>query len=312
MKPELLVITPVYGPTLAALEREYVVHKLWQADEPQKLMQSVAGRVRGLVTTGLFGFTREHLEALPKLEVVACFGLGHGSLDLAAANERGVIVTNTPDRTSESVADVAMGLMLGVMRRICESDRFIRSGAWKAKATPLGRELGGKTCGIVGFGGIGRSVAHRAEAFGMSICYYGPRQKGDVPYRYYADLVATAHDADCLVIACPETPQTRGLVDADVLAALGVDGFLVNVARGAIVDETALIAALQKKEIAGAGLDVFWNEPHAPQALLALDNVVLTPHIGTTTRENREERGAKLLANLRAHFSGERVLNPVE
>jgi lactate dehydrogenase-like 2-hydroxyacid dehydrogenase len=163
----------------------------------------------------------------------------------------------------------------------------------------------GKTCGIIGMGRIGREVAVRAAGFGMSISYFGPRQKADLPYRYYDDLAALARDADCLVVACALSPATRNLVDVRILEALGREGFLVNIARGAIVDEPALIAALQNKTIAGAALDVFADEPHVPAALMQMDNVVLAPHMGTGTREVREGRSEKLLHDLRAHFAGE-------
>jgi lactate dehydrogenase-like 2-hydroxyacid dehydrogenase len=311
MKPDILLLTPLYAPTLAELELEFTVHKLWTAPDPDAFMHELSGRVRGAVTTGLAGFKRSHVEALPKLEIIACFGTAHGTLDLAAAKERRVIVTNTPDWMTETVADLALGLLIAVMRRICEADRFVRAGKWPAGPFPMGSELRGKTCGIVGLGNIGRGVARRAEAFGMSVCYYGPRQKPDVAYPYHADLEAMARLSDCLVVACPATAATRNLVDARILDALGPEGFLINVARGAIVDEPALIAALTSRRIAGAGLDVFRDEPRVPAELIAMEHVVIVPHIGSYTREIREERGAKLLANLRAHFAGKPVLTPV-
>ena len=257
MKPEILLLAPIYAPTLAELETEFTVHKLWTARDADAFMNELSGRVRGAVTTGLAGFKRSHIEALPKLEIIACFGTAHGTLDLAAAKEHRVIVTNTPDWMTETVADLALGLLIAVMRRICEADRFVRAGKWPAGPFPMGSELRGKTCGIVGLGNIGRGVARRAEAFGMSVCYYGPRQKPDVAYPYYADLEAMARRSDCLVVACPATAATRNLVDERILDALGPEGFLVNVARGSIVDEPALCAALASLRIAGAGLDVF-------------------------------------------------------
>lgn len=308
---EILVLAPFYAPTLAELEREYIVHKLWTARDPDAYMKEACGDVRGMVTTGLKGYARRHVEALPRLEIIGIFGVGHDALDLAAARERRVVVINTPAGTAESVADLATGLILAVMRRICENDRFVRAGKWPAGPPPLGSELTGKTCGIIGLGQIGRGVAQRAEAFGMSVCYHGPRRKQDVAYPYHPDLESMARLSDCMVVACPATPATRNLVNARILDALGPDGFLVNVARGSIVDEAALIAALTDKRIAGAGLDVFWDEPRVPAELIGKENVVIVPHIGSSTRENREERRAKLLANLRAHFAGKPVLTPV-
>jgi lactate dehydrogenase-like 2-hydroxyacid dehydrogenase len=311
MKPEILVLVPIYAPTLAALEREYTVHKLWSARDPDALVKEVSGRVRGAVTTGASGMSSGLVEALPRLEIVGCFGTPRGTVDLAAAKGRGVIVTNTPDSITGDVADLAMGLIVAVMRRIAEADRFVRAGRWLFGLLPPGSGLSGKTCGIIGLGAIGRGIAKRAEAFGMSVCYHGPRRKHDATYAYYPELVRLAHESDCLVVACPSTPQTRSLVDARILDALGPDGYLINIARGPIVDEQALIAALREKRIAGAALDVFWDEPRVPAELVAMEQVVLAPHIGSTTREIREERGVKLLANLRAHFAGQPVLTPL-
>jgi hydroxypyruvate reductase len=311
MKPEILALARFYPPTLAELERQYTLHKLWTAQDPAAYMTELSQRVRGVVTTGLAGISRQQMEALPKLEIVSSFGNPRGTVDVAAARERGVVVTNTPDAITKPVADLAMGLVLAVMRRICESDRFVRSGQWLTRTMAMGRELGGKTCGIVGLGRIGREFSKLAEAFGMLPRYHGPRRKEGATFPYHADLEELARLSDCLVVTCPLTPETRGLIDAHILDALGPDGFLVNVARGPVVDEQALITALQEGRIAGAGLDVFWDEPRVPPALTAMDNVVLLPHMGSSTREVREERGRKLLANLRAHFDGKPVPNPV-
>lgn len=311
MKPEILVLVPIYAPTLAALEREYAVRKLWLEKDPDAYLKEACGRVRGVVTTGLAGCDSRTLDALPALEIIACFGSPRTTLAFDAAAARGVIVTNTPDSITATVADLAVGLLIAVMRRICESDRFIRAGKWPDGVFPPGRELGGKICGIIGLGAIGREVAKRVEVFGMSVRYCGPNRKPDVAWPYHADLESMARASDCLVVTCPSTPETKGMVNARILSALGPNGFLVNVARGAIVDERALIAALKGKAIAGAGLDVFWDEPRVPAELTGLDNVVMLPHIGSTTREIREERGRKVLANLRARFAGEPVPNPV-
>lgn len=314
MKPEILVLTPIYAPTLAVLEREYSVRKMWLEPDPDACLKTECAHVRGIVTTGLKGFSRHVIDALPGLEIIACFGNPHGTgaEDRAGAARRGIVVTNTPDEITATVADLAMGLIVATLRRICAGDRFVRAGKWVASPPPPGRALGGKTCGIVGMGRIGSEIAKRAGAFGMAVRYHGPRRKPDVNYPYDADLESMARQSDCLVVMCPETPETRGMVNARVLEALGPDGFLVNVARGAIVDQAALIAALKNGRIAGAGLDVYWDEPRVPADLLAMENVVLSPHTGSTTLEIREERGRKLLANLAAHFAGKRVPFPVE
>jgi lactate dehydrogenase-like 2-hydroxyacid dehydrogenase len=311
MKPELLLTKPIYEPAMTGLEREFTLHKLWAAPQPDAYLRRACGKVRAAVTTTTAGFSRRDFDALPRLEILACFGPYYELLDLAAAKERGVAVTYTPDSTAEPVADLAMGMIVAVMRRLCEADRFVRAGKWPAGVFDSGREVRGKTCGIVGFGRIGREIAKRAAGFDMSVCYCGPRVKDGVPYPYFADLESMARRSDVLVVTCPSTPRTRNLVDARILGALGAEGFLVNVARGAIVDEEALIAALESGQIAGAALDVFRDEPHVPAALLKTDNVVLAPHIGTSTREIRDERTRKLLANLRAHFAGQPLLHPV-
>lgn len=311
VKPELLVVTPIYPPTLAALEREYTVHELWLAEDREALLAEVSGQVRGVVTVGSIGLAPGLIESLPRLEIVSCFGNPHGTVDLGAAKTRGVVVTNTPDSITEAVAELAIGLVIAVMRKICETDRFVRAGKWLAGLPPMGTDLRGKTCGIVGLGAIGRGVARRAEACGMSVCYHGPREKPGVAYPYCADLEEMARRSDCLVVACWLTPETRGLVDSRILGALGPGGFLVNIARGPVVEEAALIAALKNGQIAGAALDVYWDEPRVPAALLGMENVVLVPHIGSSTLEVREARGKKLLANLRAHFAGKPAPNPI-
>jgi lactate dehydrogenase-like 2-hydroxyacid dehydrogenase len=310
-KPEILLTLPIYPPVVADLEREFTVHRLWTAEDGQKFVKDVGTGVRAVVTSGIRGCSREMIEALPALELIACFGTPHGTIDHESALKRGIVVTNTPDSITDTVAELAAGMTVALMRRICENDRFVRAGRWPQGAPSAGNTLMGKRCGIVGLGRIGRATAVRLEAFGMSIAYQGPRRKADVRYAYHAEVESLARESDCLVVTCPLTPETRNLIDAKVLAALGPEGFLVNVARGPIVEETALLAALTRKTIAGAALDVFWDEPRVPGALMEMDNVVLLPHVGSTTSEVREERGRKLMANLHAHFSGRPVPNPI-
>jgi hydroxypyruvate reductase len=310
-KPELLLVKPIYMPALAELERDFTVRKLWTEADPASYMAQHCGNVRAALTRTPIGFTRGEFEALPKLEIIACFGPTYELIDLSAAKERGVVVTHTPDSTAEPVADLAMGMIVAVMRRLCEADRFVRSGAWPDAVFDTGRDVHGKTLGIVGFGKIGQQIAKRAAGFDLSVCYHGPRRKDGVAYPYFDDLESMARVVDCLVVACPLTPQSRNLVDARVLRALGPEGFLVNVARGAVVDEDALITALIDKRIAGAALDVFRDEPHVPAALRQMDNVMLAPHIGTSTSEVRERRSRMLLGDLRAYFAGERLRHQV-
>lgn len=309
-KPEIALTRSIYRPAMEALEAQYTVHRLWLADDPLQMLRELGPRIRALVTPGITGFTRAEIEAMPKLEIIALFG-SNKTLDLAPARERGIPVTNTPDSISSGVADLAVGLMIASMRRISECDRYVRSGTWPTSVPPVGREVRGKVCGIVGLGNIGMAVAKRAAACNMTVRYHGPRRKDGVSYPYHEDVLSLARDSDCLVVTCPLTPATRNLIDAKVLDALGADGFLVNVARGPIVDEDALIAALRERRIAGAGLDVFRDEPQVPEALRALDNVVMTPHVGSTTLEIREGRKRMVLENLRAHFAGEPLLSPL-
>ena len=309
-KPDLLLTRAIYAPAQAALDAEYAVHRLWTAPDADAFLREVGPRIRALVTPGITGFTRALLDALPALEIVALFG-SNKTLDLAPARERKIPVTNTPDSISEGVADLACGLMIASMRRIVECDRFVREGRWANGVPPVGREVRGKTCGVIGLGRIGIAVARRAEACGMQVRYQGPRRKPEVAWPFHEDVLSLARASDCLVVTCPSTPATRNLIDATVLDALGADGFLVNVARGAIVDETALIAALRERRIAGAGLDVFRDEPQVPAALRELDNVVMTPHVGSTTLEIREGRKRMVVENLRAHFAGQPLLSPL-
>lgn len=310
-KPDVLVLHRIFAPTLAELEARYTVHKLWLAPDRMALLHDIAPRVRAAVTAGLLGCDAATMEALPKLEIIASFGSPRASLDFDAARARGIVCTHTPDEITEAVADLALGLMIDIMRGVTRGDRFIREGRWEKELARPGHEVRKKKCGVVGLGSIGKFVATRVTAFGMPVAYHGPRRK-EVPFPYYDNLEALAREVDVLIVCCPLTPETRGLVTPKVLDALGPEGYLVNVARGPIVDEAALTQALRDHRIAGAGLDVFWDEPHVPQTFREFDNVVLAPHIGSSTIEVRIERGRKVLANLEAHFAGKPVPHPVE
>lgn len=311
MKPELVIIRAIYEPTIAELERDFTVHRLWLQTDADAFLSDHGGKVRAVVTTTPYGFSLADFARFPKLEMLGCFGPYYTLIDRAAAQQRGVKITHTPGSTAEPVADLAMGMIIAVMRRLCESDRFVRAGKWTAGVFPAGTEVRGKTCGIIGFGRIGREIARLAGAFGMRICYHGPRRKDDADFEYFADLEAMARAVDCLVVTCALTETTRDLVDARILTALGPDGYLVNVARGPIVDEDALIAALGSSGIAGAALDVFRDEPQVPAALRDMENVVLAAHIGTSTKEVRENRHRMLLTDMRAWLAGQPLQYPV-
>jgi lactate dehydrogenase-like 2-hydroxyacid dehydrogenase len=302
-------------PALAdAVEREFNVHKLWLASDRAAFLAELAPRIRGIVTNGPVGASAELIDALPNLEIISSSGVGTDAIDLAAAKRRGVIVTNTPGVLNECVADTGLMLMLAVVRRLGESERFVRAGKWATARFPLATSLGGKTCAILGMGNIGRAVAKRAAACGMQIAYLSRSPKPELAslgYTAYTDVQALARDADVLMLTLPGGAETRHMVDERLLNALGPTGYLINIARGSVVDEAALIRALQSGGIAGAGLDVFEDEPQVPAALLALDNVVLTPHIGSATIETRAAMSALTFDNLNAHFSGRPVLTPV-
>lgn len=308
---EILSVAPFYPASFATMEREFTVHRSWEAKARNALLAEVGGRIRGIQTTGGRGADAGLIGALPGLEIIACFGVGVDAIDLDAARRRGVIVTNTPDVLTDCVADLAMGLVVATLRRIIQGDRHVRSGQWQAGAMPLARRVGGKTMGIVGYGRIGKAVARRAEAFGMQLVYHGRKRQAGVAHRYYANLVEMARDCDVLMVTCPGGNATRHLVSAEVLAALGPEGTLVNVARGSVVDEHALVEALASGRLGAAGLDVFESEPKVPEALTAMDNVVLQPHVGSGTHETYKAIGDLTVDNLRTHFAGGQVLTPV-
>jgi hydroxypyruvate reductase len=308
---EVLSVGPFYAPSYETMERDFTVHKLWQAKDRAALIAEVGRRVRAIQTGGGHGADAKLMDALPKLEIIACFGVGVDAVDLDAARQRGVIVTNTPEVLNECVADLAMGLTIATLRRISLGDRFVRAGSWLKGALPLAQKVGGKTMGILGYGRIGKAIAKRAEAFGMHIVYHGRKPQAGVAHKYYASLTEMARDCDVLMVICPGGAATRHIVNAEVLKALGPQGTLINVARGSVVDEPALVKALADGTLGAAGLDVFEAEPKVPEALFAMDQVVLQPHVGSATHETRKAMGDLTVDNLRAHFSGRAVLTPV-
>ena len=311
MKPDILVVAPIMPQVMATVEGMFATHILYEAADREALVARVASDVRAIATRAEVGADRALIARLPQLEIIASYGVGVDAIDLAAAREHGVVVTNTPDVLTEDVADMALALLLAVQRRVCEGDRYVRSGAWQGGAMRLTTRVGGRRLGIVGLGRIGRAIAHRAQAFGMNVAYHGRREQPDAGLRYYAEVVALARDSDILVLSCPGGEATRGLVGTAVLDALGPAGVLVNVARGSVVDEAALVSALVGGGIAGAGLDVFADEPNVPGALCAMDNVVLQPHQASATNETRMAMANLVVDNLKAHFAGEPVLTPI-
>ena len=309
-QPEVLVVAKLWPPMMESLRAAFRVHDRVDQTDPTAFA-AVAPRIRAISASGESKVSRELIAQLPALEIVSVFGVGYDGIDVAAARERGIAVTNTPDVLNDEVADLAIALVLAVARRITQADRYVREGKWANGPMPLARKVSGARLGIVGLGRIGTAIAKRAEAFGMSIAYTARSEKPGAGYRYLASAEALAAEVDFLVVITPGGAGTRKLIDAKVLNALGKDGYLINVARGSVVDEAALIAALQNGTIAGAGLDVFENEPNVPAELLALDSVVVTPHVGSATWQTRRAMADRAFGNLEAHFAGRPLLSPV-
>jgi lactate dehydrogenase-like 2-hydroxyacid dehydrogenase len=282
------------------------------ADKPVADIVAAHGpRIRAIATRGRERTDAALIERLPALEIVANFGVGYDSIDVPAAVRRGILVTNTPDVLDDEVADFTVGLLLATVRRLPQADRWVRGGRWLEAQFPLGPTLRDRTVGLVGMGRIGRRIAKRIAAFDVPVVYHSRRPRSDVPYRHYPDLLAMARDADTLVAVVPGGKETRHLVDARVLEALGPRGILVNVARGSVVDQDALVRALQQGTILAAGLDVFAEEPNVPKALLELDNAVLIPHCGSATHHTRGRMGRLVVDNLVSWFEGRGPLTPV-
>ncbi|MBC8022634.1 MAG: 2-hydroxyacid dehydrogenase [Burkholderiales bacterium] len=311
MKPEILVTGPIYPPTLEALDNAYTTHKLFKAPDRAAMIASIAERITAVASSNSGGIDGATIAKLPKLKVISHFGVGYDTVDVAAAKARGITITNTPDVLTEEVADLAIALLLATVRRVPQGDRYVREGKWLKGAMALTESLQGRTLGIIGMGRIGAAIARRAEACNMKIAYQGPRRKAELPYAYHADPVALAKATGLLMVACPGGEATRGLVSRAVIDALGPKGFIVNIARGSVIDEPALLEALQQNRIAGAGLDVFADEPRVPEAFFALENVVLQPHVASATHQTRTAMGQLVIDNLAAHFAGKALLTPI-
>lgn len=311
MKPDILITGPMYPPTLAELEATYTAHRLWSAEDKEALLASVADKVTAVASSNPRGIDAATIAKLPRLEVISHFGVGYETVDVDAAARRGIKVTNTPDVLTEEVADLAIGLTLATLRRIPQGDKYVRDGKWLKGAMPLAESCQGKRMGVIGMGRIGQSIARRALALNMKVAYQGPNRKAALPYDYFKEPVELAKNCDVLMVACPGGEATRNLVNRAVIEALGPKGYIVNIARGSIIDEPALLEALQANKIAGAGLDVFVDEPRVPEGFFALDNVVLQPHVGSATHTTRKAMGQLVIDNLAAHFAGRPLITPV-
>ncbi len=309
-RPHVLIVARLPQHLLDLLQQHYTCHNLILQPLGEAELAAIAPQIRGIAANGEAKVGREFMARFPALEIVSVFGVGYDGVDVPAARERGIHVTHTPDVLNDDVADLAIALMLATARNVVCADHFARSGEWKNGPFPFTTKVSGARLGIVGLGRIGQAIAKRAAAFDMQISYHN-RSRKDVPYTYAESITALARSVDFLVMITPGGAGTRALVNADVLEALGPKGFLINVARGSVVDEAALIAALKAGTIAGAGLDVFADEPNVPAELAALDNVVLTPHMASGTLVTRTAMADLAFNNLQAHFSGAAVISPV-
>lgn len=308
MRPEVLQIAPMHPRVETELERNYTVHRYWEAQDGAQLLAEVGQRVRAVATIGRLP---PEVLALPKLELVASYGVGYDGVDTTACKARGVHVTNTPDVLNDAVAELTLGMMIALCRRIPQADAFTREGRWPKGNYGLTAELTGAHVGILGLGRIGKEIARRAQAFRMRVSYHGRNAQPFQPYTYYADLTEMARDVDWLVVIAPGSTETRKIVSRGVMEALGPKGSLVNMARGSLIDEPAMIDLLATGRLGGAALDVFADEPDVPDALLALDNVVLAPHQGSATEKTRAAMADLVVENLAAHFAGNPLLTPV-
>ena len=309
-RPDILIVARLPQHLNQRLREHFNCHDL-PAGLSEQALNDIAPSIRAISANGESTVTREFIARFPALEVISVFGVGYDGVDVAAARERGIHVTHTPDVLTDDVADFAMTLLFAVARQVVRADRFARAGEWTKGPFPFTTKVSGARLGIVGLGRIGKAIARRAEGFDMDIAYHNRSPLNDVSWRYAPTLKGLAAEVDFLVLSTPGGANTRALIDAEILEALGPKGFLINVARGSVVDETALIAALKQGKIAGAGLDVFENEPNIPPALAALDNVVLTPHMASGTLITRTAMADLAFDNLAAHFSGKPVLTPV-
>ncbi|WP_225774616.1 2-hydroxyacid dehydrogenase [Pseudomonas sp. Marseille-Q5115] len=310
MKPEVLQLSAILIPEiLEELNAHYTVHRYYEQADKAEFLREHGANIRGVVTGGHTGISREVMEQLPKLEVIAVNGVGTDAVDLAYARDRGIHVTATVGALTEDVADLAIGLLIAACRGLCTGDRYVRAGLWKPTATPLAplplaRQFSGMRVGIVGLGRVGRAVATRASAFGCPIRYTDLKAMDDVPYTFVPNLIELARESDALIVAAA-ADNAQGIINAAVLDALGKGGYLINIARGKLVNEPDLVAALVEGRIAGAGLDVFVDEPEVPPALFGQENVVLQPHRASATVQTRTRMGRMVLASLAATFAGQ-------
>jgi lactate dehydrogenase-like 2-hydroxyacid dehydrogenase len=310
-QPEVLLVGPL-RPVLARGFADFAIHKLGNAASRNASPATMAHIRAMAVSAPVQPIDDALLAALPELQIISSFGVGYDHIDAKAAARRGIIVTHTPDVLTEEVADTAIGLLLNTVRELPQSERYLRAGKWPTGNFPLSRAtLRNRTVGMVGLGRIGIAIAQRLEAFGVPVVYHTRHPRPELGYRHYQRLVDMARDVDTLIVIVPGGPATKNIIDAEIFAALGPNGIVINVARGSVIDEPALIAALREGKILAAGLDVFVAEPHVPEELLAMDNVVLLPHVGSASEFTRAKMDQLLVDNIRAWATGKPPLTPV-
>ena len=310
-RPHLLLMGEYPSWDLDDLASKYTVLRLWEAADQDAFLAEHAPQIRAIATRGDLGASRAIIEKLPNLEIISCYGVGVDAIDLETSKARKIAVTNTPDVLTGDVADLAVGLTLAVCRRIPTGENHVREGHWPAGPMPLVNRVHGKKLGICGFGRIGKTVAHRFSGFDMEIGYFDIQKSPDSACRFFANLEELARWSEILIVTLAGGPSTHNLINKPVLEALGAEGFLVNVSRGTTVDEAALLTALKEKTIAGAGLDVFLNEPNINPEFMAMPNTVLQPHHASGTIETRKAMGQLVRDNLDAHFSSRPLLTQV-
>jgi lactate dehydrogenase-like 2-hydroxyacid dehydrogenase len=314
-KPALLMTGEMMPLVMQGCDAAFQVHRYWEAADRDAYLKQVGPSVQAICTGTFTGVktTDAMMGLCPNLKIISNFGVGYDSVEVPAAARRGVVIANTPDVLTEEVADTALGLLLGTVREFYLAEKWLRDGRWAKEGdyrlTPA--SLRDRSVGIVGLGRIGKAIARRLEAFGVPVSYYGRNRQAGVSYRYHADLVALARDVDTLIVVTPGGPETQNLIDAAVLDALGPRGILINISRGSVVDEAALIAALKARTILAAGLDVFLNEPRLNPAFLELDNATLFPHLGSASQHTRDAMGQLVVDNLIAFVEGKPPKTPV-
>jgi lactate dehydrogenase-like 2-hydroxyacid dehydrogenase len=312
-KPDVLLVGNKKPVMMAGLEGKVTLHCLIDAKDKEAFLKSIADKVRAIVVT----YTNERIDPefmqrFPKLEQISSFGVGYDHVDAKWAGAHGIIVTHTPEVLNEEVADTALGLLLCTVREFPQADRYLRAGKWPGGQYPLTKAtLRNRTVGMVGMGRIGKAIAHRLEAFGVPVVYHSRNPQKDVGYKYYPKLTDMARDVDTLMVIVPGGAATQNMINAEVLKALGPNGILINMARGSVVDEPALIEALKNRTIYSAGLDVFANEPHVPKELLDMDHIVLFPHLGSSSEATRAAMDQLVVDNILAWAAGKAPLTPV-